>query len=52
MESHAFLLMVSGDTYVLAVHIDEESHEEASERISSVPGRDWLFVIFPIVFCL
>ena len=40
MELHTILLMVSGDTDVFAVHVDEESHEEASERISSVPGRD------------
>ena len=32
--------MVSGDADVLAVHGDEESHEEASERVSTVPDRD------------
>ena len=32
--------MVSGDADILAVHDDEESHEESSERISKVPGRD------------
>ena len=40
LDSHTILLMVSGDTHVLAVYVDEESHEEASQRISSVPGRD------------
>ena len=38
MESHKILLKVSGDVDVLAVHSDEESREEASERISTVPG--------------
>ena len=38
MESHEILFMVSSDTDVLAVH--EESHEEASERILTVPSRD------------
>ena len=40
MESHEILFNVSGDADVLTVHGDEESHEEASERISTVPGRD------------
>ena len=31
VESHTILLMVSSDTDVLAVHVDEESHEEASK---------------------
>ena len=42
MESHKILFMVSGDVDVLAVHGDEESHEEASERLSTVPGRQFL----------
>ena len=36
---HETALMVSSDADVLAVYGDEESHEEASERISTVPGR-------------
>ena len=40
MESHKILFMFSGDAEVLAVHGDEKSHEEASERVSTVPGRD------------
>ena len=36
-----FFFMVSGNADVLAVHGDEESQEEASERVSTVPGRDW-----------
>ena len=34
------LPMVSSDVDVLVVHGDEGSHEEASERVSAVPGRD------------
>ena len=34
MESHKVLFMVLGDADVLAVHGDEESHEEASESVS------------------
>ena len=41
VESHTFLLMVSGDTDVLAVHVHEESHEDSTKGVSSVPGRDW-----------
>ena len=37
MESHTILLMVSRDTDVLAVRVDEESNEETSKRILSVP---------------
>ena len=32
--------MVSSDANVVPVYGDEESHEEASEKISTVPGRD------------
>ena len=32
--------MVLSDADVVTVYGDEESHEEASERISTVPGRD------------
>ena len=39
--SHTIHLIVSSDTDVLAVHVDERSHEETSKGISSVPGRDW-----------
>ena len=34
------LPMVLSDVDVLVVHGDEGSHEEASERVSAVPGRD------------
>ena len=40
MGSHTILLIVSSDTDVLAVHVDERSHEETSKGISSVSGRD------------
>ena len=40
MESQKILHMVSSDVDVLVVHGDEGSHEEASERVSTVPGRD------------
>ena len=40
VESHEILFMVSSHADVVAVYGDEESHEEASERISTVPGRD------------
>ena len=40
MESHKFLTMISSDVDVLVVYGDEGSHEEASERVSTVPGRD------------
>ena len=39
MESHKIIFMVLGDPDVLAVHGDEESHEEASERVSLVSGK-------------
>ena len=32
--------MISSDAEVVAVYGDEESQEEASEKISTVPGRD------------
>ena len=41
MESYKILPMVSSDVEVLVVHGDEGSHEEASEKVSAVPGRDW-----------
>ena len=40
VESHKILPMVLCDVDVLVVHGDERSHEEASERESTVPGRD------------
>ena len=40
VESQKILLMVSSDVDVLFVHGDEGSHEEASERVLIVPGRD------------
>ena len=40
MGPHTVLHMVSGDTDILAVHVDEKPREETSERISSVLGRD------------
>ena len=40
MESHKILPMVSSDVDVLVVHGDEGSHEEASEIVSTVLGRD------------
>ena len=42
VESHKVLPMVSADVDVdvLVVQGDEGSHEEASEEVSTVPGRD------------
>ena len=40
VESHEILSMVSSDADAAAVYGDEESHEEASVRISKFPGRD------------
>ena len=40
MDSLKILAMVSSDVDVLVVHGDEESLEEASEGVSTVPGRD------------
>ena len=40
MELHKILSIVLTDVDVLVVHGDEESHEETSERVSTVPGRD------------
>ena len=40
MESPKVLLMVLNDIDVLVVHGDEGSHEEASESVSTIPGRD------------
>ena len=34
-KSHTILLMISSDTNVLTVHVDDRSHEEASKGISS-----------------
>ena len=39
-KSHEILFMFSSDADVAAVYGDEESHEEASERISTSPGQD------------
>ena len=38
MEQHKILLMVSSDIDVLVIRGDEGSHEQTSERISTVPG--------------
>ena len=48
VKSHAILLMISSDTDVLAVHVDNRSHEEASKGISSAGEmsrvlRGWFF---------
>ena len=40
IEPHKVLSVVSSDVDVLAVHGDERSHEEISEGISTVPGRN------------
>ena len=40
MEMHQVLSVVSSDVDILVVHIDEGSHEETPEEISTVPGRD------------
>ena len=40
MESHKILFMISSDADVLVVHGDEESHKQASEKISTVPVLD------------
>ena len=40
VEPHTIFFIVSGDTDLLAIHFDEESHEEASEGVPSIPGRD------------
>ena len=40
MKSHKILPMVSSDVDVLVIHGDEGSHEETSEGVSTVPGRD------------
>ena len=40
MESHEILPMVSSDVDVLVIHGDEGSHEETSEGVSTVPGRN------------
>ena len=39
MESHKTLPMVLSDVDVLVVHGDEGSHEEASEKVSTVPAE-------------
>ena len=41
MEPLEILSLVSSDTDVLVVHDNERSHEEISEGVSAVPGRDW-----------
>ena len=38
MEPHQVLSVVSSDVDILVVHSNEGSHEEISERISTVPG--------------
>ena len=38
MEPHKIVPMVSNDVDVLVIRSDEGSHEETSERISTVPG--------------
>ena len=40
MESHKILPMVPSDVDVLVIHGDARSHEETSEGVSTVPGRD------------
>ena len=40
MEPHKVLSVVSSDFDILVVHGDERSHEEISEGISTVPGRN------------
>ena len=40
VESHNMLLKISCDADVLAVHVDEKLLEEASEKLSAVPGWD------------
>ena len=41
MESHKILRMVSSDVDVLVIHGDQGSHEETSEGVSTLPGRNW-----------
>ena len=41
MGSHKILPMVLSDVDVLVIHGDEGSHEETSEGVSTVPGRNW-----------
>ena len=40
MEPYKVLSVVSSDVDILVVHGDEGSHEEISEGISTVPGRN------------
>ena len=40
MEPHKVLSLVSSDIDILVVYGDERPHEEASQRIPTVPGRD------------
>ena len=40
LDSYKILPMFLSDVDVLVVLGDERSHEEASERLSTVPGRD------------
>ena len=40
VESHQVFSVVSSDVDILVVHGDEGSHQEISERISTVPGGD------------
>ena len=38
VELYTIFLVVQGNVDLLAVCVDEKSHEEVSERVSSVPG--------------
>ena len=40
MESYKIFLVVQGNVDLLSVYLDKKSHEETSEGVSSVPGRD------------
>ena len=40
MEPHKVLSLVSSDVNVLVIYGNEESYEEISKGISTVPGRD------------
>ena len=41
MEPLAVLSLVSSDIDVLVIHDNERSHEEISNGVSTVPGREW-----------
>ena len=40
IEPHKVLPVVSSDTDILVVYGDEGSYEKASQRMSTIPGRD------------